>query len=43
MGTVTLVGPVADPASGLVELRVEFANIGETLRAGVPARSRLVE
>lgn len=42
-GTVTLVGPVADPASGLVELRVEFVNIGETLRAGVPGRSRLVE
>ncbi|WP_439549761.1 efflux RND transporter periplasmic adaptor subunit [Falsiroseomonas sp.] len=43
LGTVTLVGPVADPASGLVEVRVEFANSNESLRAGVPARLRLVE
>ncbi len=40
-GRVTLVGPVADPASGLVEVRIQFDNPDEALRAGLPARLRL--
>jgi len=34
-GTISFVSPVADPASGLVELRVTFPNPGERIRPGI--------
>lgn len=40
-GQVTLVAPVTDPASGLVEIRVEFANPEGHFRAGARARLQL--
>lgn len=40
-GTIILVAPVADPASGLSEVRVELPNPQERLRAGSPARLRV--
>lgn len=40
-GRLTFVSPVADAASGLVELRVEFDNPGGQVRPGVTARIRL--
>lgn len=40
-GRLTFVSPVADAASGLVELRVEFDNRDGQVRPGVTARIRL--
>jgi RND family efflux transporter MFP subunit len=40
-GAITFIAPVADPASGLVEIRAEFANPDDRLRAGTRARLRL--
>jgi RND family efflux transporter MFP subunit len=37
-GSITFIAPVADPASGLVEFRAEFANPDNRLRAGTRAR-----
>lgn len=42
-GAITFIAPVADPASGLVEFRAEFANADDRLRAGARARLRLQE
>jgi multidrug efflux pump subunit AcrA (membrane-fusion protein) len=40
-GRLTFVSPVADPASGLVEVRASIANPGGRLRAGSKAVLRI--
>eukprot|EP01037_Dinobryon_pediforme_P001372 gene1372-1391_t len=40
-GKISLIAPVTDPASGLVEVRVEIPNSDERFRAGSRARLRL--
>ncbi len=40
-GTIRLIAPVTDPASGLVEVRVEITNPDEHFRGGSRARLRL--
>jgi multidrug efflux pump subunit AcrA (membrane-fusion protein) len=40
-GTIVFVSPVADPASGLLEVIAEFDNLDGSIRPGVAGRIRL--